>query len=302
MEAEHKQTLTRALGSELHTIRTQITDLLHYKAKAALQISQKKIYESGNKCGRLLAQSLKSQKAASYIPHIYTATGQKATLPQQITQEFMCYYKTLYNLQMTPPSPEHIADYIANSNMPTLSTTTRDLLDEPIILTEIQLAIKNTKKGKSPGPDGLTIQYYKTLLSSLGQHMTKLFNDLGKGSTLHHNTLQAQIAVIPKEDKDLTQCGSYRPISLLNTDLKLFTKILVTRMQQHITILIHLDQVGFVPTREARDTTKVLNLLYTATSANTPMVFLSTDAEKAFDWVNWSFMFATLGHIGEVIC
>lgn len=66
-----------------------------------------------------------------------------------------------------------------------------------------------------------------------------------------------------------------------------------------MTDLIHLDQVGFVPTREARDnTTKVLNLIHRANISKAPCTFLSTDAEKAFDRVNWEFMIAVLKHIG----
>lgn len=119
-----------------------------------------------------------------------------------------------------------------------------------------------TKLGKAPGPIGQTAQYYKTLLPSLAQYMVKLFNALGSSATFTTDTLLAYISVIPKEGKDLASCGSYRPISLLNLDLKLFTKILANRIQHLIPNLIHLDQVGFVPTREARDnTTKVLNLL-----------------------------------------
>lgn len=73
-----------------------------------------------------------------------------------------------------------------------------------------------------------------------------------------------------KEGKDPASCGSYRLISLLNINLKLFTKILATRLAQHLQDIIHLDQVGFIPSREARDnTTKVLNLLHVATSTQT---------------------------------
>lgn len=43
---------------------------------------------------------------------------------------------------------------------------------------------------------------------------------------------------------------------------------------------------------------QVLNLLHVVQSTNTPCVFLNTDAKKAFDRVNWSFMFAVLRHIG----
>lgn len=125
--------------------------------------------------------------------------------------------------------------------------------------------------------------------------MHKFFNALGSTTTFPCDTLSAHIAVIPKEGKDPTSCGSYRPISLLNTDLNIFTKLLATRIQQHLPTLIHLDQVGFVPTREARDNTiKVLNLLHVVNGNGIPCVFLGTGAEKVFDRVNWQFMYSVL--------
>lgn len=89
-------------------------------------------------------------------------------------------------------------------------------------------------------------------------------------------------------------CGSYRPISLLNVDLKFFTKI-----QSLLPQLVHLDQVGFIPSGEARDNTiKVLNLVHFTNQTGSPCVFLSTNAEKAFDRLNWAFMLAVLGRMG----
>lgn len=129
--------------------------------------------------------------------------------------------------------------------------------------------------------------------------MLKLFNALGSSASFTAETLLAHISVIPKEGKGLTYCGNYRPISLLNLDLKISTKILANRIQHFIPKLIHLDQVGFVPTREARDnTTKALNLLHAVNVSQTQCMFLNTDAEKAFNRVNWSFMLAVLHYGG----
>ena len=72
---------------------------------------------------------------------------------------------------------------------------------------------------------------------------------MGQTAAFPPDALLAYITVIPKEGKDPAECGSYRPISLLNTDLKLFTKVLASRLQPWLPELVDLDQVGFIPTR-----------------------------------------------------
>lgn len=50
-------------------------------------------------------------------------------------------------------------------------------LDDPITESKIQVLIKSMKPGKSPGPDGFTVGFYKAFSPILAPTLTKLFND-----------------------------------------------------------------------------------------------------------------------------
>lgn len=105
--------------------------------------------------------------------------------------------------------------------------------------------------------------------------------------------------MIPKEGKDPLHCQNYRPIPLLNVDLKIFTKTLSIRLMETIPQLIHSDQVVFVPTREAWDnTTKAINLIHAARTQKILVLLLSADAENAFHRANWPFLLETLRCVG----
>lgn len=76
--------------------------------------------------------------------------------------------------------------------------------------------------------------------------LTRVFNHVLSNRNLPVSWSEAIISVIHKEGKDPTLCESYRPISLLNNDLKLLTSILAKRVQKVIAKLINPDQTGFI--------------------------------------------------------
>lgn len=163
----------------------------------------------------------------------------------------------------------------------------------------MERAISNTALGKSPGPDGYSILYYKKISKILVPKLCNYFNALGAGEMPREESLLAHITLIFKEGKDPAAPGSYRQISLLNTDIKIFTKILADRLKVWLPGWVHNDQVGFVPGREGRDNSlKSIFLIQEVIKRGTPAVLMSIDAEKAFDRVDWGFMFETLRYLG----
>ena len=110
---------------------------------------------------------------------------------------------------------------------------------------------------------------------------------------------EALISVIPEKDRDTTNPANYRPLSLINVDCKILTKILATRLEKALPNIIHTDQVGFMKNRSSTDNMRrLLHLIWLNRTGKDPVVALSLDAEKAFDRVQWDILFAALSHFG----
>ena len=101
--------------------------------------------------------------------------------------------------------------------------------------------------------------------------------------------------MIPKEGKDLRLLASWRPVSILNTDYKILTKTLANRLQLVLPKLISPDQVGYVKNRYIGQNVRLIKDVMTyVNNKGLARYILLLDFEKAFDSIEWSFMFKCL--------
>ena len=105
---------------------------------------------------------------------------------------------------------------------------------------------------------------------------------------------QAIITLIKKKDRDERLIKNWRPISLLSVYVKIASKAMALRIKQVIHRFIHCDQTAYVQGRNIGEAIRMIDdmLEYVGRISEEGILF-AVDIEKAYDSVDYSFIFAT---------
>lgn len=112
----------------------------------------------------------------------------------------------------------------------------------------------------------------------------------------YHSLCILQLSkALDKQGKDDLYPSGYRPISLLNCDQKILAKVLANRLSKVTGSINHMDQSGFIPNRNSFDNIKrLVNLQCLVYGSIHPTITLSLDTTKAFDCIEWTYLFEKL--------
>lgn len=141
-----------------------------------------------------------------------------------------------------------------NFNLPTLVHASHDLssLVAPFSNEEIDSVVRHLPSDKAPGPDGFNTDFLKKCWSIISQDFYNLCSAFHSDSVYLQSLNGSHITLIPKHD-NAVKVSDFRPISLLNTSIKILTKLLANRLQLVMPMLIHKNQYGFIKARSIQD-------------------------------------------------
>ena len=164
----------------------------------------------------------------------------------------------------------------------------------PISYDECCKVVRKLTNDKSPGSDGLPSEFYKAHWSTIGPLVFDALSfSVGNGK-LSISQRHAQLRLIHKKD-DREILENWRPISLLNTDYKILAFILSSRLQPILGRIINHDQTAYLKKRFIGQNVRLTyDVIDYANTENIPGAILFLDFRKAFDTIEWNFMFKTL--------
>ena len=110
---------------------------------------------------------------------------------------------------------------------------------------KIKKAVYSMENDKSPGIDGLTTNFYKHFWPILGDKLTCVCNHAFHTGHLSITQRRGIITLIFKKG-DCSLLKNWRPITLLTTDYKIFTKALANRLQRVLPSIILTDQTASI--------------------------------------------------------
>ena len=188
-----------------------------------------------------------------------------------------------------------------SKEFPQLRNMLKDILERPITMAEVQLAIKRAPSGSIPGPSGLSY----AMMKEWPEEATKLFhssiNVLWEQKIIPQEWNLKWLCPKPKVDPEIATLNDLRPLNLLETPRKLLLGIIVQRINSvwETQGALSDSQYGFRQRRSCEGPTlQIINAQEEAEESGTEIHGSSWDIRRAFDSVPKSVLIMSWERLG----
>nr|BAC82621.1 pol-like protein [Danio rerio] len=280
-------------NNEIKEVKKEMLVLAEENSRGVILRAKEKKIEENEKCTRYFFKKIITKGGG--ISKIKNDEGTILNTTEGGLKEVEKFYQNLYGEKIVH---EDALNEVLNFLDKKVQKEKHSVLTQDFKKEDLDKALKSFKKGKSPGMDGLPLEFYQCFWDILAGVLLTVFNEFENFNKLPADFRLGIVSLLFKKD-DKTILKNWRPITLLNTDYKFFTKILATRMSTVLEDVIHPDQACAVPGRKITDSLLLIrDAICYARDRNIRLAVVNLDFEKAFDRVSHQYLLQVLEKMG----
>ena len=289
LETDRDNSFSEEKQENIYSIKQEIEKIMAEKTKSSMFRSKARWYKEGEKSTKYFFSLEKSNYNKKVMKSTYLADGSKTKNPNKILKEQSNFYTKLFT------SNENVNFNLQPVGLPTLNPKEKGDLEKDITIDDLFYALKESNNNKTPGCDGIPIEFYKMFWNKIKFILHNAILYAYKNNTLHISARRGVICLIPKKGKDINYIKNWRPLTLLNTDYKLLAKVLSTRLKSILHKLVNKDQTGFMKNRFiGENIRKILDIIAYTEEEDLSAILISVDFEKCFDRLEWTAIYKTM--------
>ena len=285
-----------SVGPEIAALESQLQSLIVGGLEGAKTRSRVQWLEEGERPTRYFFNLEHERVDRNGVSSILNDQGTEVFTSVEIEQVHRSFYSKLFSEE--PIDPDYTASCL-RSVTTSLSPLQCNSCEGLLTLDELSAAVRSLSVGKSPGSDGLTVEFYLAFWDILGPLLLRVANECFRDGELAASMKNSVTRLIFKKRGDRKDLKNWRPISLLNVDYKIISKVITTRLSHVLEDIVHPDQTCSVPGRSSfANVTLLRDVLDYIQRTDEATILVSLDQEKAFDRVNRCFLLDLLRAYG----
>ncbi len=292
-----KAVLSSEEKAKLENLKNQLDNLFLDKARGAFVRSRACWIEEGEKNSSYffnLEKQRQTKKKISKLNVNGAVTGELDLINKAVRD----FYSNLYSSRYSETSCKSFFQSIQGW-IDLIQDDFKSIMEDDLIIEELDKKIIQMAKGKSPGLDGLTVDFYVFFWKDIRQLLFEALGECILRQNLSPTMKRGLITLIPKADKDPLSIDNWRPITLLCTDYKLLALVYANRLNSGLTKVISECQSAFIKGRNINFHSRlILEMLDYSHLIDKESLILFLDFYKAFDSLEHCFIVETLKCMG----
>ena len=271
----------------LEIAKEKLENIRRQKIEGIITRSRAKWHEQGERSTAYFLSLEKRSFSDKLIASLEDENGGLITGQEQIICRLVAYFTEMFRKRSRDQSTDQFMDDV---HLKQISVSEKTFLEPPLTLEELGSALKAMSRNRSPGSDGLSVEFYRHFWGDLKIFFLQMVNESMKTGVLPLTLREGILTLIPKPNRPRSEIKSYRPITLLNVSYKIIATAIAKRIRKVLPTIIDNDQTGFMKGRFIGDNTRLTyDLLHELKQENRRALFVSLDIQDAFNAVDWDF-------------